>query len=143
MTSSGYILALDVGEKRIGIAIASPIARLAKPLQVIQNTEKVWLELSELIQQESIDVVVVGLPRSLEGNDTAQTTYARDFAKRLAQNPDIQVVLQDEALTSHQAEAELRSSRRTYEKGDIDALAATYILEDYLVTMNAMEGGSA
>jgi putative Holliday junction resolvase len=142
MTTSDYILALDVGEKRIGAAIASSVARLTRPLQVIQNSEKVWDDLSKLIHNENVGIVVVGLPRSLEGKDTVQTVYARDFAKKLAQSSGIEVVLQDEALTSQQAEGELRASRRAYEKSDIDTLAATYILEDYLATIGVMKGGS-
>jgi putative Holliday junction resolvase len=142
MTNNGYILALDVGEKRIGAALASPVAKLARPIKVIQNSDNVWEQLTELINEENIGLVIVGLPRSLEGNDTAQTTYVRDFAKKLTEDTGLEVVFQDEALTSHQAEEELRANGRSYEKSDIDTLAATYILEDYLGTINGVQGGN-
>lgn len=137
--TNSYILALDVGEKRIGVALASPIARLAQPLKVLQNSENIWDELKALISKEAVGVVVVGLPRSLSGKDTSQTISAREFAAKLAKLKDIKIVLQDEALTSRQAEAELRARGDKYEKGDIDALAATYILEDYLASIRTME----
>lgn len=137
--SNGYILALDVGEKRIGAAIASPIAKLAQPHLTLDNSEHIWNEMKGLIKSENISTIVVGLPRNLSSQDTKQTVYARSFAKKLEEITGITPVLQDEALTSRQAEAELRARGTTYAKGDIDALAATYILEDYLATIGAME----
>lgn len=124
------ILALDIGESRIGIALANDIARLASPFMTIQNVPSVYDELKAIIEKEAIETVVVGLPRNLSGEDTAQTKYCRDFADKLSGYSKI--VFQDEALTSTKAEAELRSRGKPYTKGDIDALAATYILEDYL-----------
>jgi putative holliday junction resolvase len=139
VNNSGYILALDVGEKRIGIAIASSIARLPAPLTTIINNDDVWSELIKLIAKEKVGMVVVGLPRSLDGKDSAQTVYARKFAQELHKIANIDVVMQDEALTSLQAEAELRARKPNYIKSDIDELAATYILEDYMTTMNNLE----
>lgn len=132
-TSNGYILAFDVGEKRIGVAIASTIAKLPRPHSVVVNDENVWENLKQIIDKEHAEVVVVGLPRSLKSQDTAQTRSVREFAALLVDKLGVMVVLQDEALTSRQAEAELRASGKDFAKGDIDALAATYILEDYLV----------
>ncbi len=123
------IVALDVGERRIGVAVANDIARLPSPHGVLQNNVAVWDEIRSLMKEVSADVLVVGLPRNLSGDDTAQTMYVRNFVQ-LA--PDLAVVFQDEALTSKKAEAELIARGKPYAKGDIDALAATYILEDYL-----------
>lgn len=124
-------LALDVGDARIGVAFAHEVARLPRPLTTLKNTEAIWDELDQVIVSEGVGVVVVGLPRSLSGDDTAQTEKAKAFAKNLRERYDIPVLLQDEALTSRKAEEELMQ-RGYFEKGDIDALAATYILEDYL-----------
>jgi putative Holliday junction resolvase len=123
------ILSLDVGESRVGVAIANRIARLANPLTTLNNDDGFWAELDKIIQAESVDLIVVGLPRNLSGDETAQTTYVRKFAENL---PKDMVVFQDEALTSIKAEAELNKRGKPYAKGDIDSLAATYILEDYL-----------
>ncbi len=140
--NGGYILALDVGEKRIGVALASKIARLAAPLLTIDNSDSVLEDIARLIAKENVSQVVVGLPRSLNSQDTAQTIYVRNFVEKLEKALEVKVILQDEALTSHKAESELRARGSNYSKGDIDALAATYILEDYLVTMNTMENHS-
>jgi putative Holliday junction resolvase len=125
-------LALDVGTQRIGVAVASGQARLVRPLTTLIHTNQVFEQLTELITQEHAGVVVVGLPRGLSGQETDQTTYSRDFAAQLATHISAQIVLQDEAVTSRQAEAELQARGKPYTKPDIDALAAVYILEDYL-----------
>jgi putative Holliday junction resolvase len=126
------LLALDIGDRRIGVAYASAIARLASPLTVLANDESVWGTLAELIKTEQIGIIVVGLPRNLRGQDTTQTKLARAFGETLAEKCKLPIIFQDEALTSRQAEAELRNRGKQFSKGDIDALAATYILEDYL-----------
>lgn len=138
-TKSSYILALDIGEKRIGVALASTIARLARPLTVLENDGTIYGRIKELAARENAQAVIVGLPRSLQGEDTAQTRYVRSFAVRLGEETDLEIILQDEALTSRQAESELRSRGKKYAKGDIDALAATYILEDYLKGLGTIE----
>lgn len=125
-------LAIDVGEVRLGIAKASAIARLAHPLPAVL-AEHAWDELEKLCQTENIDAIVVGLPRGLEGQETDQTKFTRDFVRKLQEKmPDTRVYLQDEALTSKQAEKELASSGKSFDKGAIDSLSATYILEDFL-----------
>jgi putative Holliday junction resolvase len=129
---SGTVLALDVGSKRIGLARASFVARIASPLMTIQNDETVWQKLHEICQQEGVTQLVVGLPRGLDGQETAQTKYAQDFTHTLASNLALPIKLQDEAVTSRQAEAELAARGKQFAKGDIDALAAVYILDDYL-----------
>jgi putative Holliday junction resolvase len=126
------ILALDVGERRIGVAVAGSEAKLARPLTTLLNTDKFFDELAKIVQQEDIGRLVVGLPRGLEGQTTAQTETVQGFAKELENRLSLPVHLQDEALTSVQAEAELKQRRKPSVKGDIDALAATLILEDYL-----------
>jgi putative Holliday junction resolvase len=139
-TKTTNVLALDVGDRRIGVAIAGSIARLANPLTVLANDETLWHELSKLLADEHIGMIVVGLPRSLSGEDTAQTKIVRSFVSQLKTKTDIPVTLQDEALTSRQAEAELRARGKKFAKGDIDALAAVYILDDYLNSLGTIEG---
>ena len=123
------ILALDVGEKRIGVAIAGAEARLARPLKTLPHDAHVFTALKQLIADEAVTTVVVGLPRNLSGEDTNQTAYVRQFTEKLHHD---MIRFQDEALTSKKAEMELQHRGKPYVKGDIDALAATYILEDYL-----------
>ncbi|HVS58190.1 MAG TPA: Holliday junction resolvase RuvX [Candidatus Saccharimonadales bacterium] len=126
------ILALDVGMVRIGVARASTVARLAEPLTTLPHTPEIYQEIADLCKEHGARIVVVGLPRGLEGQHTGQTDYVEDFVEELKRQSKLTVVVQDEALTSRKAEAELANRRKAYHREEVDALAATYILEDYL-----------
>ncbi len=127
-----YALALDVGTVRIGVAIASLSLRFARPLTTLGNDDQFFERLAHVIDAEAVGVLVVGLPRGLDGQETVQTQYVRDFATRLKAQTSLPIHFQDEALTSAKAKAELQARGKIYQKGDVDALAATYILDDYL-----------
>jgi putative holliday junction resolvase len=129
--SNQAILALDVGERRIGVARAHRIARLASPLITLEVSDHTIDDIQKLAADQEASLIVIGLPRNLSSQDTDQTRYVRTFADKL-QAAGVQTVWQDEALTSQKAEQELQNRGKPYAKGDIDALAATYILEDYL-----------
>jgi putative Holliday junction resolvase len=128
--TNSSVLALDVGSKRIGVAATSLIARLPHPLVTLDNDDKFFDALRRLIAEESAGVLVVGLPRGLQGQETDQTRVISE----LKQQVDLPVYMQDEAVTSEKAETELKQRGKPYSKGDIDALAATYILDDWLAT---------
>ncbi len=128
------ILSLDVGERRIGVAAANTIARLPRPVATVLNDEHLWDNLAAIIKNEQIDHIVVGLPRNMSGQLTAQSQSIRLFMAEFGQHFALPVTEQDETLTSRQAEAELEARGRQFNKADIDALAAVYILEDYLQT---------
>lgn len=130
MAEPYYLLALDYGNARIGVAIASSIARLPRPLMTLQNGPQVLEQIAALVRTEQVGVVVVGLPRTLSGGYSDQTHAAEQFAERLREHIAVPVELTDETLTSVDAEAELAGKK--HDKGAIDALAATYILERYL-----------
>lgn len=130
------VMALDVGTKRIGVAVSSLIARLPRPLVTLTSSGSELIgELSEIIKSEYIDQIVVGMPRGLEGQNTAQTEYTFNFVKTLRQSFKLPIDLQDEALTSKKAEQELDSRGKPYKPADIDSLAATYILEDWFASL--------
>jgi putative Holliday junction resolvase len=125
-------MALDVGERRIGVGVASLQARLAQPLTTLDNGDGILAELEKLVAEHEVSALVVGLPRGLSGQRTSQTAYAEAFAKKIETRLGLPLYWQDEAVTSKKAEAELRARGKPYSKGDVDALAATYILEDFL-----------
>ncbi len=127
------ILALDVGSKRIGLAL-SGVARLARPLTTLDAESDVDRQLQQIIEREAVDAMVVGLPRGLDGQETAQTASVRNFVTNL-EHYNLPIYMQDEALTSRKAEAELTARGKRYAKADVDALAATFILDDFLATM--------
>lgn len=132
LTTHKSVLGLDVGNKRIGIAVASLAARLPRPLVTLEWNDTFFKALDDIIQAEDAGTLVVGLPRSLEGEHTDQTNTVEAFAEELRKHSGMPVDMQDEALTSRHAEAELEERGKPYERGDIDALAATYILQDWL-----------
>jgi putative Holliday junction resolvase len=126
------IIALDVGTVRIGIATASYAARMPHPLTTIPNDDQAIDTIIQILSDEGATHLVVGLPRNLDGDDTQQTQSTRAFAANLASHISTQMHFQDEALTSVKAKEELTARGKLFVKADVDALAATYILEDYL-----------
>jgi putative Holliday junction resolvase len=126
------ILALDVGSVRIGVARASSLVRLPEPLVTLSNDDQTVESIKQLVLEHDVKELVIGLPRGLDGQETGQTTSVREFVANLSQELSLPIFLQDEAVTSRKAEEELLARGKPYGKGDIDALAATYILEDYL-----------
>jgi len=126
----GSILALDVGTKRIGVAAADTAVPIALPLATIDVDGSEVEKLTTLARERGVSMVVVGYPRNQSGEATDQTGLVEAFAEQL--KPVMNIVFQDESLTSVMAEDRLKASGKPYEKGDIDAMAATIILQDYL-----------
>lgn len=132
MSTPGNTMALDVGERRIGVAFAHHAAKIAYPLTTITNDDQTMDTLRDLMREHDVATLVVGLPRSLGGEETAQTAYVCKFAEGLKSNfPHVAIYMQDEAATSVVAEQRLKQ-RKSYTKEDIDSMAASIILEDFL-----------
>lgn len=131
MATINTFLALDVGEKRIGVALANEIARLPAPLTTLENNDLVIGTLKALIAEHHVSTIIIGNPRNMQGNATAQTTFSHAFADQL-NNLGVPIEFQDESLTSVHAEEQLRTSGQPFEKQDIDSVAAALILRDYL-----------
>ncbi len=126
------VLSLDVGERRIGVAIARLDSRLPSPLTTLDRSDDSPTQIKQLLDEHDAGALVIGLPRGLQGQETAQTTAVRAFAQSLTSVTTVPVYWMDEAVTSRQAEEELIARGKPYKKGDIDALSAVYILEDFL-----------
>ena len=127
------VIGLDVGEKRIGVAKADSSTRIAVPVGFYTVDGSEWQKIARIANINSTNFFVLGLPRSNEGNETKQSLYVRNFAKMLVENiPGARIKFQDESFTSVEAEERLRSRKRSYEKGEIDAEAAAIILQDFL-----------
>ena len=126
-------LALDVGERRIGVASGDSGVRVAVPIDTIEVDGGELEKIARLIINENTDVVVIGYPRNQSGESTAQTAYVEDFAVKLKDIAPV-IVYQDESLTSVLAEQRLKEYKKPYTKADIDAQAAAIILQDYMET---------
>lgn len=130
------ILGLDVGEKRIGVARADSSTRIAVPVGFIEVDGSEWQQIARIANLQGTKCFVIGLPRSNDGNETKQSLYARNFAKALLRRmPEAKIRMQDESLTSVLAEERLKKRGKPYAKGDIDAEAATIILQDFLESL--------
>ena len=131
-------LALDVGERRIGVARANLAVRMANPLTTLQNPDTFIPDVVGLAEREAAAWIVIGLPRGLDGQETAQTARVQEFGVALEKalqsaGQTVPIHWIDEALTSAKAEAELARRGKAHAKAEVDALAATYILEDFLM----------
>lgn len=136
MTASKQVLlGLDVGERRIGVALGDDIGRLAAPLTTITVDGTELVQLQRLMLEHDVTGLVVGLPRNMSGEETGQTELVKEFVTRRLDGFELPVRYQDESLTSVGAEQELQRRGKPYNKGDIDALAATTILQDYMETI--------
>lgn len=131
MTSPRSLLALDVGEKRIGVALADMQIKIAIAYDTLQVDGTEAEAIKEIVAREKIEAIVVGYPRNQSGAPTAQTKYVEKYIDQLAFD-QVPVYFQDESLTSVRAEELLKSQKKPYSKADIDALAASLILQDYL-----------
>jgi len=132
------IIALDVGERRIGVALSDPTGTLATPLATIEqpsdDIRPTLDEIVRLVQENEASEIVVGIPVLLSGREGSQARTTRDFVRRLAERTAVPIRRVDERLSSVQAERMLRDSgaKPSREKGRIDAAAAAIILQSYL-----------
>jgi putative pre-16S rRNA nuclease len=121
------VIALDYGSARCGVAVSDPTGTLATPLEPIQrpNTRKGFNRLLATVRAHEPDTVVIGLPLSLSGHDSAQTRETRAFADRLGEALHIRVVLYDERFTTALAQQRPGAAAE-------DSRAAAVLLEDWL-----------
>lgn len=140
-------LAIDFGARRIGLAVSDPSGTLARPLCVVAGNRDlevaaraVLAALAEFERgDDPVDTIVVGLPKRLDGTANDQTPRAEAFAAALARQCGRPVQLQDERLTSHDAEQRLATHDRDWRsrKARLDAAAAAVILQEFLDTRRA------
>ena len=131
MSKPVYLVCLDIGEKRIGVAVGDSSIRIAIPFETIDVDGSEIEEIKKIFIKENASILVIGYPRNQSGEPTAQTKYVQDFANKLI-NITTNIVFQDESLTSVIAEQQLNAHNRPYSKADIDAQAAAIILQDYI-----------
>ena len=138
------VLGIDYGARRIGLALSDATATLASPWRMLQRppseAETLRMLISEITtlqkDDDGLEAVVVGWPRRLDGSATDQTPIVETFARSLKAQIDVPVVLQDERLSSTEAESRLARREKDWRKRkqQLDAAAAAVILQDYLDT---------
>ncbi len=122
-----YILGIDYGDKRVGLALAHDIAKLPQPLKTVQNDDSLMETIRSVVDKEDVGRLVVGLPRNMDGSLGAQAEACELFAKELEDALRLPVDMAEEMLSSVEAE---RSKQ--VEAFGVDAVAAATILERFL-----------
>jgi putative Holliday junction resolvase len=130
----GRILGLDIGERRIGVAVSDEMGTIASPVGMIRRESDVPRELKALIAKYGAVRLVAGLPVGLSGREGPQAAVVREFADALAGEIDVPLEYWDERLSTAVAERSLIAggTRRSKRKEKIDAVAAAVILQGYL-----------
>ena len=133
------VLALDIGRKRIGLAISDPSGLLARPLTTIPGGADAVVRVTGAIaalaaEEDGVAEIVVGLPRRLNGEPSPETAVVTAFIEQLRQRLEIPVATEDERLSSREAESRLAVREKDWRKRkqQLDAAAAAVILQDYL-----------
>ncbi len=141
----GRILGIDYGRKRTGIAVTDPLKIIANGLETV-STHTLMQYIKDYVAREDVEMIVIGLPKRLNGEQSESMRYITPFVNRLKKEmPQMPVTMYDERFTStiaHQAMIDggmKKSDRR--DKGRVDTIAATIILTDYLSYGMRMEPG--
>lgn len=135
-------LGLDLGNKSLGIAISDQLVFLARGLETYnfedKDFESALVYIEKIIGENNVDVVVLGLPKNMDGTLGEQANYAIEFGENLKEMCDINIVMWDERLTSKMASNMMISQnlKRKKRKKDIDKMAAVIILQGYLDSKN-------
>ena len=143
---TGRILALDLGTRRIGLALSDGLGITAQGLDTLvrRNKRSDLAAIANIIRERHVRLILVGLPLRMSGEAGTQAEWAREFAVMLEQYCGIPVLLRDERLTSAEAERALRGSGvpQNQRKAAIDRLSATILLQSYLDSL-AAEGAQS
>ena len=132
---AGRLLALDPGDKRIGVAISDELHITVRPLKALKKTnwKKLLSEFKELLIEFDAKALIIGLPVSLDGIERSAAIGVREFARKLSLSLDVPIFLQDERLTSYAAEESLRESGlKNADIASIDSESAAIILRDFI-----------
>lgn len=136
MTEMGRVLALDLGSKRVGLALSDALRITAQPFDTLafSSARQLLEDVVAIIQRESVSEVVIGLPKRLDGSHGDKAIEAKTFAKQLREAVDVPVQLWDERFSTHAAQRALLEGdvRRKKRKQVIDKTAAAWILQGYL-----------
>ncbi len=132
----GRIVAFDIGNKRVGVAVSDPLFGMALPKDTYfrKNFEADLLNLVKIAKEFDAELIVCGLPLSTDGTKSEQTLLTESFVEALRQKTDIKIVFQDERFTTIEARRILIEGdvSRKDRKKFVDSIAASYILDDYM-----------
>lgn len=127
-------LAIDYGLKRTGLAVCDQSETICSPLAVLQTSDDLIGHIAQVIHEQQVQAVVIGLPLNMDDSEGPQAKTARRFAESFKAQLDLPIYFQDERLTSYAAEDKLQQAELTRKKKKkrLDAVAAAQILETFL-----------
>ena len=128
------VLALDIGDRRVGVAVSDPMGMLARTLAVIKRNGRDYQAIADLVQELGVERIVAGFPRNMDGSAGEQARKVESYVAGLREHVGVPIEFWDERLSSVEAERLMikagRSARERRER--IDAVAAAVILQEYL-----------
>lgn len=132
----GRVIGIDYGSKRVGLAVTDPLKIIASPLDTVHSKDVIEF-LKNYMKTEEVEEIVVGMPKNLNNEDTNATPLVKAFINLLKKNfQDLKITLQDERFTSKMALDAMiaagSSKKQRREKGNIDKVSASIILQSYL-----------
>lgn len=133
------ILALDLGDRRIGVALSDSTGTLARPLEIFRRTSRAadFAHIAALVTKHAVSTVVIGLPLNMDGSEGPRSAWVRDYSAALTEALEVPVVLWDERLSTVEATDILHQQGRRADKAVVDAFAAAVILQSYLEHLKA------
>ncbi len=128
------LMGMDYGEKRIGIALSDPMRIISKPYKVLVNDESFFQNLEQIIKEENVGEIILGLPINIAGDDTKKTLEVRNFKIKIEEKINLEVTFWDERYTSTEANELLKKMGYSPQEGRkvIDKIAASLILKDFM-----------
>ncbi len=134
LPASGRVLGLDIGDARTGLASASVIARLPEPIETLLSLDSLFEQLLLIIEREQAELIVIGLPRNMQGEETQQSKKIRTVGDKIAKVSGKPIVFVDESLSSRRADELLK----TYKGASQDSISACFILKEFFDTMEEL-----
>jgi putative Holliday junction resolvase len=129
-------MALDLGEKRIGLAVSDETRIIARSLKILKRSSRKadYAQICRLIDEQRVGILVVGLPTLPSGSEGSKAAWIRDYASELADHTHAKIVFWDESFSTIDAESSLRERgvHGIRRRQQVDAVAAAFILQSYL-----------
>ncbi|MEK6650847.1 MAG: Holliday junction resolvase RuvX [Bacteroidota bacterium] len=131
------ILGIDVGSRRIGLALSDPLCITAQPYAAVENSAEGWKKLLEILSREHVRLIVVGMPFNLKGERGPAADTVAEFVERLKAEADLEVITWDERFTTSMAqrtmhEMGVKRRKREARDGTLDSMAASILLQSFL-----------
>ncbi len=134
--TSGRILGIDYGTKRIGVAVSDPTQLIARGVGTLPNDRHILEQLDRIIAQEEVVAIVVGMPYSADGGKGQKAREVEAFIERVNSHTGLDVATWDESFSSVEAQQTLRDmgmkKKKRQEKAQVDTMAARLMLQEYL-----------